>query len=192
MKLHYFLLFTLAILLFTGCRPAAAPVSVSNQPMSNPETNLPLPPDKPMSKMSWKTFDGTTNIDGDEQQIGDLKGKVVVLDFWATYCPPCLDEIPHLNELQTKHKENGLEIIGLNVGGEEDRPKVPAFAKKLNINYTLATPERALEVFIFQTDSSIPQTLVLDREGKLVERFVGYNLKIKNDLEKAIEKALAN
>ena len=140
--------------------------------------------------MTWTTFDGTTNTDGEDQKIGDLKGKVVILDFWATYCPPCLEEIPHLNELQTKYKEKGFEVIGLHVGGEEDRPRVPDFAKKLSINYTLASPEDALVGFVFQNDSAIPQTIVLDREGKLVERFVGYDLKIKNDLEKAIEKAL--
>ena len=199
MKPPNFLLFTFyfllasTFLLASGCRPAAAPVSVSNKPIEKnriPKTNLPMPPKKPIKEMSWKKFDGLTNADGEEQKLSDLKGKVVVLDFWATYCPPCLEEIPHLNELQAKHKEKGFEIIGLHVGGEEDRPRVPAFAKKLDISYSLATPELAFQAFVFQTDDSIPQTLVLDREGKLVERFVGYDLKIKNDLDKAIEKAL--
>lgn len=150
-----------------------------------------MPPNKPVSEMAWTTFDGTTNKDGDEQKIKDLKGKVIVLDFWATYCPPCLQEIPHLNDLQAKYKDQGFEIIGLHVGGEEDRPRVPSFAERLKINYTLATPEDDLTGFVFQSDSTIPQTLILNREGKLVERFVGYDLKIKSQIDKAVEKTLA-
>ena len=141
--------------------------------------------------MAWTTFDGTTNKDGEEQKVKDFKGKVVVLDFWATYCPPCLQEIPHLNDLQARYKDQGFEIIGLHVGGEEDRPRVPSFAERLKINYTLATPEDDLTGFVFQSDSTIPQTLILDREGKLVERFVGYDLKIKSQIDKAIEKVMA-
>ena len=193
MKLFYLLPFTFYLLLAVSCKPAAAPVSVSEKPVSInnvPTTNLPLPPNKNLAEMSWTKFDGATNADGDRQKIGDLKGKVVILDFWATYCPPCLEEIPHLNDLQAKYKANGLEIIGLHVGGEEDRPKVPDFAEKLKINYALATPESDLENLIFYSSASIPQTLVLDREGKLVERFIGYDLKVKNDLDKAVEKAL--
>ncbi len=194
MKLLYLLPFTFYLLLAVSCKPAAAPVSVSEKPVSInnvPTTNLPLPPNKNLAEMSWTKFDGATNADGNRQKIGDLKGKVVILDFWATYCPPCLEEIPHLNNLQAKYKDQGLEIIGLHVGGEEDRPKVPDFAKKLKINYALATPESDLENLIFYSSASIPQTLVLDREGKLVERFIGYDLKVKNDLDKAVEKSLA-
>lgn len=194
MRFLYFSLLVFSFSLASACRPAAAPVSVSDQPVSIndvPTTNLPLPPNKNLAQMSWTKFDTRTNADGETQKIEDLKGKVVVLDFWATYCPPCLEEIPHLNELQTKYKANGLEIIGLHVGGEEDRPKVPRFAKKLKINYALATPESALEQLIFANENSIPQTLVLDRKGKLLERFVGYDLRVKNNLDKAIEKALA-
>lgn len=201
MKLRNFLLFnfyfllSLVFFLLVGCRPAAAPVSVSDKPISDrnriARTNIPMPPNKPIPEMGWTTFDGLTNKDGEEQKIKDFKGKIVILDFWATYCPPCLQEIPHLNDLQAKYKDQGFEIIGLNVGGEEDRPRVPSFAERLKINYTLATPEDDLTGFVFQNDSTIPQTIILDREGKLVERFVGYDLKIKSQIDKAVEKALA-
>lgn len=194
MKLFFLSLFIFFLAVLAACRPPAEPVSISNKPISSrntiPRANLPLPPNKPIGQMTWTKFDGATNEDGDRQRIGDLQGKVVVLDFWATYCPPCLEEIPHLNELQTRYGDRGLEVIGLHVGGEEDRPRVPAFAEKLRIGYTLATPEDDLTGFVFQNDNTIPQTLVLDREGKLVDRFVGYDLKIKNDLDRAIERAL--
>ncbi len=193
MKKFYLLPLTFYLLLAIACKPAAAPVSVSNQPVSIndlPTTNAQMPPRKPIPEMTWTQFDGKTNIDGEEKKLGDLRGKVVVLDFWATYCPPCLEAIPHLNELQTRHNAAGFEIIGMH-SDSDDRLKVPEFAERLKINYTLATPEDALTSFVFSTNTAIPQMIVLDREGNMVEKFVGYDLKIKNDLDKAIEKALA-
>ncbi len=193
MRKFYFLLFTFYFLLGIACKPAAAPVSVSNQPVKIneiPTTNAQMPPRKPIPEMTWTPFDGKTNIDGEEKKLGDLRGKVVVLDFWATYCPPCLEAIPHLNELQTRHQAAGFEIIGMH-SDSDDRLKVPEFAERLKINYTLATPEDALTSFVFSTNTAIPQMIVLDREGNMIEKFVGYDLKIKNDLDKAIEKALA-
>ncbi len=187
MKILIFILLPFALSLSTACRPAAAPVSVSNKPVSVnsiPQTNVPLPPSKPLGEMSW------TTLDGREQKLKDLQGKVVILDFWATYCPPCLEEIPHLNELQTKYGAENLQIIGLNVGGDDDRPKISGFAERLKINYVLATPEDALMQFVFATQSEIPQTAVFDRSGKLIQKFVGYDLTVKNRLDKTIEQAI--
>ena len=110
MKLLAFLLFTFYFLLSIGCRPAAAPVSISNKPVSVndvPLTNQPLPPSKPIEEMTWAALDGATNQEGGISKLKDFQGKVVILDFWATYCPPCIEEIPHLKALQAKYgKEN--------------------------------------------------------------------------------------
>lgn len=185
MKHFYFLLLTFYFLLALACRPAAAPVSVSNKPISInniPQTNLPLPPTKNIENLGWTLFDGQP------QKVGDYKGKVLVLDFWATYCPPCIEGIPHLVELQNKYAD--LKVVGLHVGGEEDAPRVPAFKEKLKINYDLAYPENELNAVLLGNDNAIPQTFVFDRNGKLIERFVGYDDKVKNDLDRAITQAL--
>ncbi len=189
MRIFYFFIFAVAVLLFTACDPAK-PVSVSEQPISKnrfPSTNLPMPSTKPIEQLGWKIFDGKSEV------LGDYKGKVVVLDFWATYCPPCIEEIPHLKELQAKYGEKGFQIIGLHVGGEEDEPQVPAFVEKLKIDYPLATPEDELTYALLGKDNSIPQTLVFDRNGKLVKQFVGYDENVKNRLNEVVEKTvLAN
>ena len=185
MKHFYFLLFTFYFLLALACRPAAAPVSVSNRPISInniPQTNLPLPPSRNVENLGWTLFDGQA------QTLGEYKGKVVVLDFWATYCPPCLEEIPHLVELQNKYAD--LKVIGLHVGGEEDVREVPAFVERLKINYVLAYPEDELSNILLGNDNAIPQTFVFDRNGKLLERFVGYDIKVKKDLDRVITQAL--
>ena len=195
MKIFAFCLFTFYFLLISGCRPSAAPVSIGNKPISIndvPQTNAPMPPAKPLGEMTWTIFDGNTNVDADEQKLKELEGKVVILDFWATYCPPCLEEIPHLKELQKKYGKENLEIIGLHVGGEDDRPQVPTFAERLQIDYTLATPEDALNAALLGNNSAIPQTFVFNREGKLVEKFVGFDAAVKNGLDMAIMKSLNN
>ena len=187
MKLFAFCLLTFVFCLLAACRPAAAPVSVSNKPVSInnvPQTNLPMPPTKPIGEMNW------TNFEGNQQKLGELKGKVVVLDFWATYCEPCIREIPHLKALQEKYGAENLQIIGLHVGGEEDAEEVPAFVQKLKINYTLATPENALTQFIFGNQNGIPQTAIFDRNGNFVRKFMGFDDRIKAQLDETIEQTI--
>lgn len=187
MKIFVLCLFILYLPIVSGCRPAAAPVSVSTKPISInnvPQTNLPMPPSKPLEEMSW------TTLDGKRQTLGELKGKVVLLDFWATYCPPCIKAIPNLNQMQTKYGADTMQIVGLNVGGEEDAPKVPAFAEKFQINYILATPENALTSFIFGQETAIPQTAIFNRKGEFVEKFIGFDDKIQVKLDAAIERVV--
>ena len=185
MRTFTFYLLPFAFCLVAACNPAA-PVSISNKPVSInnvPRTNLPLPVLKNTENLGWKSFAG------ENVKLADLKGKVVVLDFWATYCPPCLEEIPHLNELQTKYGEN-LKVIGLHIGGEEDQVRVPEFVERLRINYALAYPQDELSNALMGADNSIPQTFVFDKNGKLVKKLVGFDNFIKADLDTAIELAI--
>ena len=168
-------------LLSWGCTGAAAPISVSNQPVSvNGRRAF-----KPLSEMSW------TMSDGRVQKLGDFKGKAVILDFWATYCGPCREEIPHLNELVAKYGADNLSIFGLNVGGAEDKPKIPQFVSVTPIDYEISFPESELNDFVFDQTSSIPQTLVFDRKGNLITKIVGFNPKIQKELDAAVEMAVA-
>lgn len=186
MKVFYFCLFTFYFLLALACRPAAVPISISNKPVSInnvPQTNLPLPPIKNIENLGWTLFNSKA------EKLVDYRGKVVVLDFWATYCPPCLEEIPHLNALKNKYGAD-LQIVGLHVGGEEDAPRVPEFVERLKINYDLAYPEDALSNALMGTDNAIPQTFVFDRSGKLTKKIVGFDNFIKADLDEAIEQAI--
>lgn len=185
MRISAICLLLSALCFLAACDPAA-PVSVSNKPISInnvPQTNLPLPILKNAENLGWKTFAG------ENKKLADLKGKVVVLDFWATYCPPCLEEIPHLNALQIRYGEN-LQVVGLHIGGAEDEARVPQFVEKLKINYSLAYPEDALASALMGADNSIPQTFVFDKNGRLVKKLVGFDNFIKADLDAAIEQAI--
>ena len=165
----------------------------SNAAEGTRRTNLPMPPATTARGVASGATPvaGWTQADGRRVRLEDLRGQVVVLDFWATYCPPCREEIPHLVRLQTQYGPKGLKVIGLNVGGEEDRPKVPEFVKLYGIQYQLAEPDPETVRLFFGADDSIPQTFVLDRQGRLVRHFVGYDSEVASELEAAVEQALA-
>jgi len=137
-----------------------------------------------MGEMSW------TSSDDRVQKLSDLAGKAVILDFWATYCEPCRREIPHLNSLIAKYGADNLVVVGLNVGGQDDLPEIPKFIASTKIDYPIAFPETELSRFIFSDRDDIPQTLVIDRNGKIVKKVVGFSPAIQTELDAAVEQAV--
>ena len=187
--IRYYAILLIAAVLFVGsaCKPAAAPVSVSNQPVSVNGVSVKgvqPQPRKPLPEMSWTGFDGTVF------KLKDFEGKVVIMDFWATYCKPCIEEIPHLKELQAKYGEDRLVVVGLHVGGEEDQPKIPDFVQNLSITYRLGYPEDDLTAFVFGQEDAIPQTAIFDAKGKFVKKITGFGPGIKIELDQAVESAV--
>jgi cytochrome c biogenesis protein CcmG/thiol:disulfide interchange protein DsbE len=124
--------------------------------------------------------------------ISDYHGKVVVLDFYATWCEPCREETPHLVELQQRYGQQGLQVIGLNVGGEDDRTEVPKYAKEFGIQYPLVFPDDDTAAHYLGDDESIPQAFVLDRNGRTLKRFVGFNQGVAKEVERVVQTALAD
>ncbi len=110
------------------------------------------------------------DIDGKSVSLADLKGKVVLVNFWATWCPPCRAEIPDLVKLQDKYRDK-LVILGISED-EVEPAQVKAFATEQKMNYpiVMATPELRQ---IFKGVAALPTTFVLDTEGKIQMRHVG-------------------
>ena len=113
----------------------------------------------------------------------ELTGKPYILEFWATWCPPCRSSIPHLNEVYKKYKDKGLEIIGVT---DEDKQTVRNFEKTVPIEYTVAfDPYENLEKdFGIQ---GIPHAMIVDATGKIV--WEGHPMSLKDsDIEAVLKK----
>jgi thiol-disulfide isomerase/thioredoxin len=153
---------------------------------SPPSTTYPMPPltGNSLLTMGWEQTDGKRVV------FSDYKGKVLVLDLYATWCVPCRESIPHLIGLQKDFQSRGLQVVGLNVGGPEDEQQVPAFAKELGIQYPLAKPDDDLVRFLMSDSDGIPQTFVFDREGKLVQRFIGFDAEQGELIDRAVASAI--
>jgi peroxiredoxin len=127
------------------------------------------------------------DLSGNKVHLSDFKGKVVILDFWATWCGPCRSEIPHFVTLQSKYKDKGLEVVGLSLDAE-GAGVVRPFAEKNDINYTmlLANDEIAHR---YGGIVGIPTTFVVDRQGRIVKKFFGVTS--PETFEQAIQPLLA-
>jgi thiol-disulfide isomerase/thioredoxin len=111
-----------------------------------------------------------TDLNGRVVNSADLRGKVVLMNFWATWCPPCRAEIPDLIKLQEKYRDQ-LVVVGVS---EDEGPIDPvrAFVAEQRMNYPVAmtTPELRK---IFRGVTALPTTFVIDREGKIAQKHVG-------------------
>lgn len=182
-----------SLVVFAGCKrdvryASSASESGGASSSQPPRTNLPMPP----VASSHSASSGWTLLDGRRETLADYRGKVLIIDLYATYCPPCRDEIPHLNNLLSLYESQGLRVVGLNVGDPDDRRKVPGFASELEIQYDLGNPDWEFVEAISAGETSIPRTYVFDRQGKLVDYSVGYDPQIAAQLERAVQSAVAS
>jgi thiol-disulfide isomerase/thioredoxin len=118
--------------------------------------------------------------DGGTFKLADLRGKVVVVDFWATWCPPCIRQMPGLAKLGERYRAQGLEIVGLSLNNpSEDAAEVAKFIKQAGVNYTVGYADRRVSsAFLDGTEDEtgtapIPQLFVFTRDGRLVEHLIG-------------------
>lgn len=127
----------------------------------NPSSEYPMAPEFTLN-----------DLKGNEISLSDYKGKIVFLNFWATWCPPCRTEIPGFLDVYKQYKSEGMEIIGISVDRTGSR-SVINFAEAFNITYPVVMSTRKLERD-YQPGRYIPTTFVIDKKGQIRHKHVGY------------------
>ncbi len=115
------------------------------------------------------------DLKGNDVSLSACKGKVIFLNFWATWCGPCRKEIPGFIEVYREYKDKGMTIIGISLD-ETGPDSVLSFAESFKINYpvVMGTPKIVRD---YQPGNFIPATIIIDKKGKIRERHVGYMAK---------------
>jgi len=158
-QIAFFIIFLLAIII-SGCK------------RDNKNTNVNIgsyAPKFALTDLSKKTI----NLD-------DYKGKKVILNFWATWCPPCVNEMPLLQEVYNNRKGEGIEVIGINYN--EDYERVKKFISEKGVVFTILI-DSDLKVSMDYGVIGLPVTFFIDREGRIKEKFKGeLNKKLIEDI----------
>src|SRR5579859_3203111 len=121
-------------------------------------------------------------------KLSDLKGKAVLLNFWATWCEPCKIEMPWLVELQDKYRKDGFESVGVAMD-DSGQKEIAEFARKMKVNYTVVIGSEKVADLYGGLDG-LPTNFFLDRNGKVIDSFKG--LRSESVIVDDIKKALAS
>jgi thiol-disulfide isomerase/thioredoxin len=122
---------------------------------------------------------------GNIQEISKYKGKIVVLNFWATWCVPCRHEMPLLTEMQKKYQDKGVVVLGVSVDDEKTQPQIQPFAEKNKIAFPLLVGATTDQMQELQLGEAIPATAFFDADGNLIARVLGEL--DKSDLQNRLE-----
>jgi len=109
---------------------------------------------------------------GNKIKLSDYRGKIVIVDFWATWCPPCREEIPSFVQLQNEYKSD-LQILGVSLD-QETKKDIPFFMQKYKMNYPVLFANYEI-VNNYGGIEAIPTTFVIDQNGNIINSFIGYH-----------------
>jgi peroxiredoxin len=133
----------------------------------------------------------TRDIKGKTVKLSDYLGKqAILIDFWATYCEPCLAEMPHLRTLYDNNKEKGFVVLAISMDGPETVADVPSFAKRNAMTFPVLLDEDSRITSLYNPKKSAPLSVLIDKNGKVVEVHEGYNPGDENQIAASISNVL--
>ncbi|MGD1074666.1 MAG: TlpA disulfide reductase family protein [Thermodesulfovibrionales bacterium] len=129
------------------------------------------------------------DVQGGKVSLSGLRGRVVLLEFWATWCPPCRESIPELNEIFKKYKDRGLAVLGISMDSDGDASAtVSSFMKEQPMLYPVVIDDGKVSTQYGVT--SIPSLFLIDKNGNVVKRFSGFMPGLAESLSNDIERLL--
>jgi thiol-disulfide isomerase/thioredoxin len=126
-------------------------------------------------------------LDGSKFHLAEAKGQVVVLDFWATWCGPCLQAMPQVDRVAHEFADRGVKLVAVNL--QEPPAKITALLDRIKLSPAVALDRDGVVAEKYQANA-IPQTVIIDREGKLVRLFVGAGPQFEDQLREALKATL--
>ncbi len=130
------------------------------------------------------------DMQGQEHSLGSLRGKIVVLNFWATWCAPCREEMPLLGSLQKRYRAQGVQVIGASVDDKSTQAQIAPFVEKLKINFSIWIGATIEHMQSLGLGRALPATAILDRDGQILSRIIGVVTKV--DLQQRIDWLLSD
>lgn len=132
-----------------------------------------------------------TTLDGKAVSLASLKGKVVLLDFWASWCGPCRKSMPHMEQTWQKYQSKGLVIVGVNVDKEPEKARafLAKLAQTVTPTYPLAMDSSAKVMGAYQV-MSMPTAFLIGKDGVVQQKFVGFSERIAGELEAELARVL--
>jgi peroxiredoxin len=164
---------SISVCLFVGCSSSPTLVRAAS-----------LKPDK--DRHAAPDF-ALKDADGKTVHLSEYRGKAVLLDFWATWCPPCKLEIPWLIDLERKNKDRGFEVLGVSMD-DEGWEVVKPFMKEVGMNYRVVIGNDSTAE-MYGGVESLPTTFMIDREGKIASIHIGLTSRreFENDVAQLLE-----
>jgi len=140
-----------------------------------------------------KTADFTLEtIDGKTVSLSDYVGNsVVLLDFWATWCEPCLQAMPHLNEIYRKHQKSGFVLLSISMDGPDTVAEVRSYARRQNLSFPILLDEESRAVSLYNPRRSAPYAVLIARDGSILHRRDGFRSGDEVAIEAEVVEALS-
>ncbi|MEO7037757.1 MAG: TlpA disulfide reductase family protein [Polyangiaceae bacterium] len=168
-----FLYLTLLAAGVAACAPAGAPGSAGKTQVAPPDFEL-------------------STVDGRSERLSQHLGKeVVLLDFWATFCEPCLAGMPHLDALYRQHQKEGFVVLGIDIDGPDSIAQVKTVVSKLGVSFPILLDQETRVVALYNPKTSAPYSVLIGRDGRILKKQEGYTTGDAATLDHDVVAALA-
>ena len=165
--------FALALPVLISCAAAGAPGAGEKAQVSPPDFEL-------------------STVDGKNCRLSEHLGKeVVLLDFWATFCEPCLAGMPHLDALYRAHRQEGFVVLGIAIDGPDSVAQVRTAVSKLGVSFPILLDQETRVVALYNPKVSAPYSVLIGRDGRILKKQEGYTTGDSASVDRDVLAALA-